>query len=230
MERSRVSGQLRRSPRELRGMAGEGARPAADGRRGDLARDPGRGPRRDAGGEHGNGSTLPRSDDARGLGPFTHLALIAAVAISAFLISAHAFGQTVTASRVWPADEYTRVTLEGAKPFKFQSFFVKDPERLVIDLEGLDVNDELRSLATKVREDDPYIKSMRVAVNRPGVARLVFDLKTEVKPQVFPLAPAGEYKHRLVVDIYPAKPKDPLLALLKQHDPIGEMSLPPVTG
>jgi len=172
----------------------------------------------------------PRSDDARGLGPFTHLALIAAVAVSAFLISAHAFGQTVTASRVWPADEYTRVTLEGAKPFKFQSFFVKDPERLVIDLEGLDMNDELRSLATKVREDDPYIKSVRIAVNRPGVSRLVFDLKTEVKPQVFPLAPAGEYKHRLVVDIYPAKPKDPLLALLKQPDPIGEMSLPPVTG
>ena len=131
---------------------------------------------------------------------------------------------------MWPADDYTRVTLEGAKPFKFQSFFVKDPERLVIDLEGLEVNDELRSLAAKVREDDPYIKTMRVAVNRPGVARLVFDLKTEVKPQVFPLAPVGEYKHRLVVDIYPAKPKDPLLALLKPPDPIGEMSQPPVTG
>ena len=148
----------------------------------------------------------------------------------AFLLSTHAFAETVTASRVWPADDYTRVTLESAKPFKFQSFFVKDPERLVIELEGLDVNDELRSLAMKVREDDPYIKTARVGVNRPGVARLVFDLKTEVKPQVFPLAPAGEYKHRLVIDIYPSRPKDPLLALLKQPDPIGEMAIPPVSG
>src|SRR4029077_5882367 len=133
----------------------ESAWPAADGRRGDHARDPGRGTGRDVESEHADGTTLPRSGDASGPGALAHLALVAALAISALLISSHAFGQTVTASRVWPADEYTRVTLEGAKPFKFQSFFVKDPERLVIDLEGLDMNDELRSLATKVREDDP---------------------------------------------------------------------------
>nr|WP_246212164.1 N-acetylmuramoyl-L-alanine amidase [Usitatibacter palustris] len=138
--------------------------------------------------------------------------------------------ETLIATRIWPAEEYTRVTLEAANPVKHQFFFVKDPERLVVDLEGIDLSDELRNLPSKVREDDPYIKTMRVARNRPNVVRIVFDLKTEVKPSVFPLAPAGEYKHRLVLDIYPEKPRDPLLALLApKPDPIKEIANSPVT-
>jgi N-acetylmuramoyl-L-alanine amidase len=82
-----------------------------------------------------------------------------------------------------------------------------------------------------VGADDPYIQAVRVGLNRPNVVRIVFDLKTEVKPSVFPLAPAGEYKHRLVLDIYPAKPADPLLALLAPPtDPIGEIANAPPTG
>jgi N-acetylmuramoyl-L-alanine amidase len=108
-------------------------------------------------------------------------------------------------------------------------FFVTEPERLVVDLEDVDFNDELKGLAAKIRADDPYIQQLRVARNRPGVVRIVFDLKTAVKPYVFPLAPAGEYKHRLVLDIYPEKPKDPVLALLRPPDPIGEMSQAPLT-
>ncbi len=79
----------------------------------------------------------------------------------------------------------------------------------MLDLEGVDLDDELKSIVGKVREDDPYIKQVRVARNRPNVARVVFDLKSAVKPYVFPLAPAGAYKHRLVLDIYPEKPRDP---------------------
>jgi len=95
----------------------------------------------------------------------------------------------------------------------------------VLDLEGVDLDDELKSIVGKVRDDDPYIKQVRVARNRPNVARVVFDLKSAVKPYVFPLAPAGAYKHRLVLDFYPEKPRDPLLALLQPGpDPIGEMA------
>ncbi len=104
-----------------------------------------------------------------------------------------------------------------------------DPERLVLDLEGVDIDDELRSVVGKVREDDPYIRQVRVAVNRPGVVRVVFDLKGAVKPSVFPLAPVGGYRHRLVLDIYPETPRDPLLALVQPRpDPIGEIARAPV--
>jgi len=140
-------------------------------------------------------------------------------------------GEKIVASRVWPAEEYTRVTLESARPVKHTWFFVSDPERLVVDLEGVELDAELKALPSKVGESDPYIKAVRVAVNRPNVVRVVFDLRTEVKPSIFPLAPAGEYKHRLVMDLNPAQPRDPLLALVtREPDRIGEIAAAPVTA
>jgi N-acetylmuramoyl-L-alanine amidase len=136
--------------------------------------------------------------------------------------------EKILASRVWPAEEYTRVTLESAHPLHHHFFFVTDPQRLVVDLEGVDLDTELKSLPAKVGADDPYIQAVRVGVNRPGVVRVVFDLKTEVTPSVFPLAPAGEYQHRLVLDLYPAHPADPLLALVRKPDPIGEIAQAPL--
>jgi N-acetylmuramoyl-L-alanine amidase len=135
----------------------------------------------------------------------------------------------ILASRVWPAQEYTRVTLETARPVKHLFFSVTNPDRLVVDLEGVELDDELKALPAKVGDNDPYIQAVRVATNRPNVVRVVFDLRGEAKPSVFPLAPAGEYKHRLVLDIYPARPSDPLLALVQpKADPIGEIAGAPL--
>lgn len=120
----------------------------------------------------------------------------------------------VVAVRVWPAQAYTRVTIESTVALTFKQFSLKDPERLVVDLEGIDINNELQSLASKVSGDDPYIQQLRAARNKPGTVRLVLDLKTEIKPQIFTLNPVGEYKHRLVIDLYPASQNDPLLAFL----------------
>jgi N-acetylmuramoyl-L-alanine amidase len=170
---------------------------------------------------------MPRETRA-GIGGFLKFFLFAA-ALFAASISSSLSAEKILASRVWPAQEYTRVTLESAHPVRHQFFFVTSPDRLVVDLEGVDLSDELMQLPAKVGADDPYIQAVRVGVNRPNVVRVVFDLKTEVKPSVFPLAPVGEYKHRLVLDIYPAKPPDPLLALIQpKADPIGEMSNAPV--
>jgi N-acetylmuramoyl-L-alanine amidase len=132
--------------------------------------------------------------------------------------SAVARGPSVLAVRIWPAQDYTRVTLEHDGPIRFTHFTVKNPERLVVDLEGVDFNGVLESLANKVGTDDPYIRLLRAGRYKPGVVRLVMDLKTEVAPQVFTLAPVGNYGHRLVLDVYPANPPDPLLALLEKQD------------
>jgi len=105
---------------------------------------------------------------------------------------------------------------------KFQIFSVKDPERLVLDLET-EMTPALAELDGKVVADDPYIKGLRAARNRPGVVRVVLDLKTEVKPQVFTLTPIAEYGHRLVLDIYPAVPVDPLAALIEETRKTDEM-------
>lgn len=137
---------------------------------------------------------------------------------------AAAAGVQINSSRVWPAEEYTRVTLESAAPVKFTQLLVKNPERLVIDLEGVDPGAALDGLGAKVAAGDPYIRLVRVGRFKPGVMRLVFDLKTEIKPQVFTLPPYANYGHRLVLDIYPAQAADPLMALLdkKESKSLGE--------
>jgi N-acetylmuramoyl-L-alanine amidase len=125
---------------------------------------------------------------------------------------------SVLAVRVWPAADYTRVTLETDASVKFSHFTVKNPERLVVDLEGVELNGVLDGLSGKIGANDPYIKLLRAGRFKPGVVRLVMELKTEVAPQVFVLAPVGEYGHRLVLDIYPSSPLDPMLALLEKLD------------
>ena len=126
----------------------------------------------------------------------------------------------ITAARVWPAAEYTRITLESKQPIGFKHFTIDNPDRIVLDLENIELSNTLSQLSAKIGADDPYVKAVRVGRFKPDVVRLVFDLKTEVKPSIFIVKPVGEYGHRLVLDIYPAKPVDPLLALLETSNAV----------
>lgn len=124
----------------------------------------------------------------------------------------------ILAVRVWPAADYTRVTLENDAELKATHFLVKDPNRMVVEIEGLTLNSTLKDLVAKIQTNDPYIKQVRVGQNRPNVVRLVFDLKEEINPQVFTLKPIGDYQHRLVFDLYPANPVDPITALIEKGE------------
>ncbi len=134
----------------------------------------------------------------------------------------------ISSARIWPAQEYTRLTLESAQPIRHNLFTLQNPERLVIDLEEVEISGALNEVADKIGNADPYIQSARVGRFKPGVVRLVLDLKTEVKPQLFSLKPVAEYGHRLVLDVYPASPADPLMALaLKSESKLAET---PIAG
>ncbi|MFM7759811.1 MAG: N-acetylmuramoyl-L-alanine amidase [Burkholderiaceae bacterium] len=125
----------------------------------------------------------------------------------------------IAAVRVWPANDYTRVTLETDSKLKSSHFLVSDPNRLVVEIEGVELDAKLKSLVAKIQPNDPYISQVRIGQNRPGVVRMVFDLKAEIQPQVFTLSPVGEYRHRLVFDLYPAHPVDLIAELLKRPRP-----------
>jgi len=128
-------------------------------------------------------------------------------------------GATLLGVRVWPARDYTRVALEHDEPLKFSHFVIRDtpPLRMVVDVEGIDLTPGFKELVSKVEPNDPYIGVIRVGQNRPKVVRLVIELKEDIKPQVFSLEPVGPYQHRLVMDLYPVNPPDPLMALLREQ-------------
>ena len=124
----------------------------------------------------------------------------------------------ILAVRVWPAADYTRVAIEHSEPLKFSHFTIKNPDRLVVDLEGVELNGVLEGMAGKIAADDPNIKLLRAGRFKPGVVRLVMELKNEVRPQVFVLPPVGEYGYRLVLDVYPLEPPDPLLQFIQKNE------------
>ena len=160
----------------------------------------------------------PPNENSPAVDRRTFLLGLAAGALT-LCIERPAFAATsFSSTRVWPADEYTRVTLESSVEVKYQFLSLKNPDRLVLDLIDAELSDELQNLAGKVALTDPYIRSVRVGRFKPGVMRLVLDLKTEAKANVFALQPVGEYGHRLVLDIYPARPHDPLMAMLSEAE------------
>jgi N-acetylmuramoyl-L-alanine amidase len=143
-------------------------------------------------------------------------------------------GATILAVRVWPAPDYSRVTLESDTPLNAKQFFLANPPRMAVDIEGIDLNPTLRELVAKVEANDPNIAGIRVAQNAPGLVRLVIDLKQPIAPQIFTLSPIAAYQHRLVFDLYPTQVIDPLEALIAERlkdktvprpntDPLGEL-------
>lgn len=133
------------------------------------------------------------------------LKLLKTLLLCCVLTAGLAQAAQLTASRLWPSTDYTRITLEAAQPVAFKYFPLSNPERLVIDLDGVDAGAALDALASQLSADDPYISAIRVGVNRPGVMRVVLDLKSAVKPSIFQLQPMAPYGHRLVVDLYPVQ-------------------------
>ena len=123
----------------------------------------------------------------------------------------------VTSARLWPAQEYTRIILEARSALPHQLIILKDPDRIVLDIEAVELTPELQQLAARVQPSDPYIASIRFGRQPPDILRLVIDLRTEVMPQLFALQPIAEFGHRLVLDLYPATPIDPLMALLESN-------------
>ena len=127
-------------------------------------------------------------------------------------------GAAIVAVRVWPAADYTRVTIESDSALAAKHFLAENPPRLVIDVDGLDLSPQLRDLVGQVRADDPFIAGVRVGQYQPRVVRLVIDLKQAIKPQLFALAPVAAYRHRLVFDMYPTQEPDLLLALVQERE------------
>ncbi|MEI8029275.1 MAG: N-acetylmuramoyl-L-alanine amidase [Comamonadaceae bacterium] len=143
-------------------------------------------------------------------------------------------GATILAVRIWPAPDYSRVTIESDTELKFKQLFVASPPRLAVDIEGIELNPALKELVAKVGATDPNIAGIRVAQNAPGIVRLVVDLKQAISPQVFTLAPVAAYRHRLVFDLYPTQVADPLETLIAERlkdsvtpqpaaDPLGDL-------
>jgi len=126
-----------------------------------------------------------------------------------------AWGAQILAVRLWPSKDYTRVTLESDQALRVSHKLLADPARMVLDIEGVELQATLRELMGKVRPDDPNVAGIRLTQQSAGSVQLLIDLKQTIAPQVFSLRPVASYQHRLVLDLYPSQPPDPLEVLIR---------------
>lgn len=111
---------------------------------------------------------------------------------------------TIDSVRVWPAPENTRVVFDLGKKPEYKYFTLTAPHRLVIDFENSKRNVNLANIG----KNDPRIRKIRTSKSKKtGTTRLVLELNAKYKTTVFPLAPAGQYGHRLVIDLFDKEQK-----------------------
>ncbi len=148
-----------------------------------------------------------------------------ALAAACLVASAANAASRVDSARIWPAEDYTRLTFESKQPIRQSLLIIEHPDRLVLDLDDVELDDALKALPSKVGQSDPYIKTIRIGRFKPGVIRIVLDLKTKVSPQIFSLKPIADYGNRLVLDIYPKQ--DALMGLLSRPQEKPDSNPPP---
>jgi N-acetylmuramoyl-L-alanine amidase len=108
---------------------------------------------------------------------------------------------SVEGVRVWRAPDHTRLVLDLSGPVEHRLFSLKNPHRVVIDIQNAQIP---AGLSLPSLEDTP-IGSLRHGVREQKDLRVVLDLSQELKPRSFALPAHGDKPNRLVVDLYDAK-------------------------
>ncbi|ELV7515847.1 TPA: N-acetylmuramoyl-L-alanine amidase [Photobacterium damselae] len=120
--------------------------------------------------------------------------------VGASLVSSSVWANELKGVRVWPAPDETRVVLDMQDKPVYSTFTLTKPDRLVVDLKTTSKDTKL-PVVVKNSEILSQIRSSNAP--KKGDFRLVFEIKDDVKPNIFALAPTpgGRYGHRLVLDL-----------------------------
>ena len=76
-------------------------------------------------------------------------------------------GATILNVRIWPAPEYSRVTIESDGALIAKPLFVPSPPRLAVDVEGITLNPHWKELVAKSAPTIPTLRGSVSASLRP---------------------------------------------------------------
>lgn len=138
-----------------------------------------------------------RAARARRRGRAAACALVAGLLALAAAPVAAADGAAVEGLRTSSTDARERFVFELDRPVEHEIFTLGEPHRVVIDIEDA----RLPRALPEVTGDSPLVRGIRSARRNGDDLRVVLDLEGPGQPRSFLLQPAGDYGHRLVVDV-----------------------------
>lgn len=138
----------------------------------------------------------------------------------------------VRAVRVALAQDHTQLILDSNTPIRFSLTSLRNPDRVMLDLEHIELSAALLGLAAAVGDHHPYISRVHVVRAEPNIVRVELGLKAEVEPRISSLRPQGRYGYRLILDIYPVHGIPAVLAQEQQstHIVAGKISVEKPSG
>ena len=127
----------------------------------------------------------------------------------------------INGARAWSAPDSTRIVFDISAPVTHQLSQLHDPERVVVDIMGVEVGAALDGL--KVSND--IFSEARYAIREQNTLRVVFDLSARVRPKSFLLKHNERYGHRLVIDLLredAVSESNPVLIKSAPPEPVAE--------
>lgn len=116
---------------------------------------------------------------------------------------ANAASVSVQNMRMWQDPEKRKIVFDISGPLEYRLFTLHNPERIVIDMDSA----RLVNALAAVKSNDNILSGIRTGKQENGL-RIVLDLRTPVHPRTYLLKPAGQYGHRLVIDLYDQRRKE----------------------
>ncbi|MGH8443688.1 MAG: N-acetylmuramoyl-L-alanine amidase, partial [Solimonas sp.] len=113
------------------------------------------------------------------------------------LVSSLAQATELRDLRVWESPDSTRVVFDVSAAARQSVFTLANPDRVVIDLDGLDAAAIKRAAKAAPKG---LVQKIRSGPREGGI-RVVLDVSGPVNAKSFELAPNDEYGHRIVVDL-----------------------------
>ncbi|MDH5230688.1 MAG: N-acetylmuramoyl-L-alanine amidase [Gammaproteobacteria bacterium] len=108
------------------------------------------------------------------------------------------FASKLNGIRTWVSPEYTRIVFDLSKPIESSLFMLKNPYRLVVDLNKTHLSTDMPELDA---EQHPLLSAIRSAKRNKRDLRVVLDLNAETDYRSYKLEANAVYGHRLVVEL-----------------------------
>lgn len=136
------------------------------------------------------------------------------IAVMGLVFSSNAWAGKITGLRIGQGIGSVRIVFDADSKFDYKVFTLSEPNRLVIDAQGVDVSPEV----AKNKDNNIFVDNIRIGTVGVNGIRIVFDLKKPILiKKVFMLSPQSNFNWRFAIDLEATSEREFLSKIGNSH-------------